>query len=306
MPDCLACGSLVPQQGWLAVDRLHGTSGEFIVVECSICGSGRTLPEASASEIASYYPTSYSPYEPAARPIERRISMLIRRWQGYRALRRRPLNRLSVAPATRAVDVGCGRGDLAGHLSSKGWDMLGVEPSEQAASAARKEGVPVLTGVLATVDLPRLSFGAAIFQQSLEHTEEPFEDLQRVRAALMPGGIVSIAVPNFGGRQARHFKTNWFHLDVPRHRTHFTGAGLRTILERAGFVDIEISSSTSPVGLPASVQYRLTGRCLFPEGLGLRIAAGLSVLALPVALLVDAGRLQGDVLEATARRPVEP
>lgn len=305
MPACLACGCPLTRQGMTAVDRLHGTPGDFTVVTCGECGSGRTLPEASGAEIARYYPTTYSPYEPAARPIERGLSMLIRRWQGYRALRRRPLDQLALAPERRAIDVGCGRGDLASHLATKGWDMLGVEPSEQAASAARSEGVSVLTGVLATVDLPQDSFGAAVFQQSLEHTEEPLEDLRRIRAALLPGGVVSIAVPNFGGRQARRFRTNWFHLDVPRHRTHFTAAGLEAVLERAGFVDIELSSSTSPVGLPASVQYRLTGRCLFPDGLALRVAAGMSVLALPLALLFDAGRLQGDVLEATARRPVD-
>lgn len=302
MPNCLACGSPIAQRGFMARDRLHGTPGEFTVATCAACGSGRTLPGASAAEIAGYYPTSYSPYEPAARPIERTLSMLIRRWQGYRALRRRPLSKLSVAPTATAVDVGCGRGDLASYLVSKGWDMVGVEPSEQAAAAARDEGVTVLTGVLSTVGLAPSSFGAAIFQQSLEHTEEPLEDLQRVRAALVPGGIVSVAVPNFGGRQARRFRTNWFHLDVPRHRTHFTPAGLTAILERAGFTDVEVSSSTSPVGLPGSIQYRLAGRCLFPGGLGLRIAAGLSVLALPLARLVDRGRLQGDVLEATARR----
>lgn len=305
MANCLACGAPVTDAGLTAVDRLHRTPGEFRVATCTACGSGRTLPEASSTEIAGYYPTSYSPYEPAARPVERALSLLIRRWQGYRALRRHPLDRLSGAPTRRAVDVGCGRGDLASYLSTKGWDMVGVEPSEQAASAARDEGVTVLTGVLATVDLASRSFGAAVFQQSLEHTEQPFEDLQRIWSALEPGGVVSIAVPNFGSRQARHFGTNWFHLDVPRHRTHFTPTGLRTILERSGFTDIELSTSTTPVGLPASFQYRLTGRCLFPDGLGLRIAAGLSVLALPFALFLDRGRLQGDVLEATAKRPAD-
>lgn len=303
MVSCLACGGPPAERGFDARDRLHNTPGQFTVTICDSCGSGRTLPEAPAAEIAGYYPESYSPYEPAARPIERALSRLIRRWQGYRAMRRRPLSDLTAAPMTRALDVGCGRGDLASYLASRGWQMVGVEPSEQAAAAARREGVTVLTGVLATVEIEKESFGAAVFQQSLEHTEEPLEDLRRTWAALAPGGILSVAVPNFGGRQARHFGTNWYHLDVPRHRTHFTPAGLEALLERVGFTDIELSTSTSPVGLPASIQYRLAGRCLFPDGLGLRIAAGLCVLALPVALLFDRGRLQGDVLEATARRP---
>jgi SAM-dependent methyltransferase len=303
MEKCPACGDVIAGPRFAASDRLYGLPGCFTVAVCDTCGSGRTLPEVQDAELEAYYPTSYAPYEPAERPIERALSSLIRRWQGYRGLRRRPLSVLSDAPLTRALDVGCGRGDLATYLASKGWDMVGVEPSNQAAAAARDQGLSVLTGVLATVDIPDRSFGAVVFQQSLEHTNEPLEDLRRTWAALMPGGIVSVAVPNFGGRQARRFSANWFHLDVPRHRTHLTPAGLSTLLKRAGFTDIAVSTSTTPVGLPASIQYRLAGRCLFPDGLRLRLAAGFSVLALPIALTFDIGRLEGDVLEATARRP---
>lgn len=303
MSSCLACGAPLTERGFTAEDRLHGTPGGFVVVECSVCGAGRTLPPAELRDLAGYYPGSYAPYEPAARPLERVISSLIRRWQGFSALRRPPLDALAKAPPGTALDVGCGRGDLAGYLAARGWRMSGIEPSPAAAQAASAQGVDVQVGVLATVQLQPLSLDGVVFHQSLEHTEEPVADLQRVFGALRPGGAVCISVPNFGGRQARRFRTNWYHLDVPRHRTHFTGVGLRAALESAGFTDIELSSTTSPVGLPASIQYRIFGRCLFPDGLKLRIAAGLCVLGLPIALLVDTGKLQGDVLHAVARRP---
>jgi hypothetical protein len=57
------------------------------------------------------------------------------------------------------------------------------------------------------------------------------------------------------------------------------------------------------VGLWASVQYRVWGRCLFPEGLALRVAAGLCALGLPLATLADRLGGGGDLLHATARRP---
>jgi SAM-dependent methyltransferase len=185
----------------------------------------------------------------------------------------------------------------------QGWAVVGIEPSPEAADAARAQGVEVLTGSTAGVALSPNSFDAVIFQQSLEHTEEPVADLERAFQALVPGGIVAVGVPNFGGRQSRVFRSAWFHLDVPRHRTHFTPRGLGMALESAGFTDVAISTSTSAIGFPGSVQYRVVGRCLFPSGLPLRIAAGLSALALPLARLLDAGRLQGDILSATARRP---
>jgi hypothetical protein len=43
-----------------------------------------------------------------------------------------------------------------------------------------------------------------------------------------------VAAPNLGSVQARIGGPKWFHLDLPRHRTHFTPEGLRTCMRRAG------------------------------------------------------------------------
>jgi SAM-dependent methyltransferase len=162
--------------------------------------------------------------------------------------------------------------------------------------------VDVRVGTLADCELEPSAYDAAVFQHSLEHTAEPLADLQRVRAALAPGGLVAITVPNFGNWQARRLRSRWYHLDVPRHRTHFTGPGLTALLRRAGLEPAELQTSTSTVGLPASIQYRLAGRCLFPDGLPLRVASGLCVLARPVAVLLDRLGGGGDQLHAVARR----
>ena len=112
-------------------------------------------------------------------------------------------------------------------------------------------------------------------------------------------------MPNFDSWQRRRFRDSWFHLDLPRHRTHFTEAGLRSTLERAGLTVTSVTTSTSTVGLPGTLQYAIFGRCLFPQGLGLRVASGLCVLTLPLARLVDGLRGGGDQLHAVARRPLE-
>ena len=64
-----------------------------------------------------------------------------------------------------------------------------------------------------------------------------------------------------------------------------------------------LERSSSAVGLPASLQYVVAGRGLFPGGLRLRVAAGLCALALPITLIL--GRLLGEphTLHAVARRP---
>jgi len=226
-----------------------------------------------------------------------------RAWLSNRALQRAPLATLGALPPGRVLDVGCGRGDLAARLVRRGWRATGVEPSPAAAAIATAQGVDARVGTLADVPLERGVYDAAVFQHSLEHAPDPLGDLERVRAVLRPGGRVLVTVPNFANWQRRRFRDRWYHLDLPRHRTHFSPAGLRAVIERAGFTVNHLSTSTSAVGLPATVQYATAGRCLFPSGLRMHAAASACALTLPLAWLMNRLGGGGDVLHAVAELP---
>ena len=64
------------------------------------------------------------------------------------------------------------------------------------------------------------------------------------------GGCSCVSLPNFGSWQRRRFGARWFHLDLPRHRTHFSPRGLELLLRRQGFEPLEVATSTSIDGLP--------------------------------------------------------
>lgn len=302
---CPICGAPLGEPTIEAPDRLHGTGGTHRVARCPVCAAGVTLPRASDAELAAFYPDDYGPYSELTSPVQRLASRAIRAVQGWSALRATPLSALAGQPSGRGLDVGCGRGDLAATLIGEGWTMSGVEPSPAACEAARARGIDARCGTLSTVLLDAGGYDAAVFHHSLEHTNEPVDDLRRVCSALVPGGLVLITVPNFGGWQARRLGASWFHLDLPRHRIHFTSAALERALTGAGFEVAAISTSSSAVGLPASLQYRVFGRCLFPGGLALRVASGLCALALPFVAALDAvaDHGEGDLLHAVARRP---
>ena len=301
---CPACDEPLGA-GWSfhGVDRLHGAGGEFGVRCCQACGTGATLPLATPAELAAFYPSGYGPHDDALRGVLGSISRAIRWWQGRSALRSAPLTALRDRPVGRAVDVGCGRGDLAGLLVERGWQVTGIEPSAGACRAAGRRGVDARQGTLGDVDLESGAYDAAIFRHSLEHSEDLSRDLTRAVRALRPGGVVLITVPNFASWQRRRFGSCWYHLDLPRHRVHLTARGLGAALKRAGAHVETLTTSTSTVGLPATLQYRLAGRCLFPSGLALRVASGLCVLFLPAAWILDRARGGGDQLHAVARRP---
>jgi SAM-dependent methyltransferase len=272
------------------------------VAVCVECGAGVTLPLVGPGELAAFYPSGYGSHNQLEQPIVALISSVIRAWQGFLARRSPPLLALRGRTPGRGMDVGAGRGDMAAMLAARGWRMTAIEPSPHAVALMRERGIDALQGVLATVALEDDSYDFALFQHSLEHTLEPLDDLRVVHAALRPGGLVLVSVPNFGSWQRRRFRGSWFHLDLPRHRVHFSGPTLERALRTAGFDEVVLTRSSSAVGLPASLQYVVAGRCLFPDGLRLRVAAGLCVLCIPLTAALDRLLGEGDTLHAVARR----
>ena len=273
------------------------------MAECPTCGAGVTLPQALTEELSRFYPEGYGPYARPTSSLVALISRAIRSWQALLARRSPPLNALLGQPLGRGLDIGGGRGDLSAMLNARGWKMTAIEPSSSATDAARARGIDARQGVLAAVELEPAGYDFAVFQHSLEHTVDPLADLRRTCSLLRPGGLILVSVRNFGSWQRRRFGGFWYHLDLPRHRVHFSGPALSRVLQEAGFGDVVLHRSSSAVGLAASVQYRISGRCLFPEGLPLRVAAGLCALTLPLTRALDLLLGEPDTLHVIARRP---
>jgi SAM-dependent methyltransferase len=200
------------------------------------------------------------------------------------------------------LEIGAGRGDLAAMLVTSGWRVTAVEPSTAACRHLEARGIDARCGTLGEVELEREAYGAALFNHSLEHVPDPLDSLRRVREALRSGGPLLITVPNFGGWQRRAFGSRWFHLDVPRHRMHFSPDAMRRLLDRAGFRLLELVTSSSAIGLAGSLQYAFFGRCLFPDGLGLRIASGAAASLWPASVLADRVAGSGDLIHVVAQR----
>jgi SAM-dependent methyltransferase len=259
------------------------------------------MPAVDATLLALFYPTSYGAYELPVGVLGL-ASKAIQRLQSWQTLRTAPLDRLAGLPAGRLLDVGCGRGDLGAWLVRRGWSAVGIEPSSQACEVARGRGLDARPGTLAEVEVEAGTYDAVVFRQSLEHVGDPILDLCRAREALREGGVAIISVPNFGCWQRHRFGGHWFHLDLPRHRLHFDTGALRAALVRAGFTRVETCTSSSAVGLPASIQYALAGRCLFRSGLELRLAVAACALTAPFAWLLNRLAGEGDVLHAIAYR----
>jgi SAM-dependent methyltransferase len=302
---CPACGTALQEAPAIrGSDRLHGIAGGFTVHVCGTCGSGRTLPHVPTERLAELYPSSYNAYALPGSPVLRAAATALFRWRYWRGLRRPPLGELRQTGPGQLLDVGSGRGDLGVVLGKRGWRVTGLEPSPEASERARLRGVPTVVGTLSTSsDSVGDDFDAVVFQHSLEHVAEPLHDLRAAHRLLRPGGLALVSVPNFGSWQARRFGADWFHLDLPRHRSHFTAAGIEALLRRAGFDAVRTVTSTSADGLPTSIQYRRFGGRLSSHGAALYASTAVTLAVSPVTALIDRGAGQGDLLHAMARRP---
>ena len=301
---CPACGAPLPAAPAIrGRDRLHGIPGEFDVHVCSACGSGRTVPLVPTERLGELYPPAYNAYALPEAPLVRTAATALFRWRYWRGLRRPPLGELARRPPGRLLDVGSGRGDLGVMLAPRGWDVTGLEPSPEACEESRSRGVRTVEGTLSTsvAELADGGFDAVVFQHSLEHVAEPLDDLRAAAGVLRPDGLALISLPNFGSWQARRFGADWFHLDLPRHRSHFTRHGLEALVRRAGLSPAVTSTSTSADGLPMSLQYRRYGQRHFDAGAGLYLTTGASLAAAPLTALADRAAGGGDLLHGVAR-----
>jgi 2-polyprenyl-3-methyl-5-hydroxy-6-metoxy-1,4-benzoquinol methylase len=214
--------------------RLTMKPGPFQVVECPRCGLARTYPPVPPEEIQRFYPPSY--YGTANRRFHPLMEKLVRLFRGRVAQK---VQRL--LPAGRILDVGCGRGHFLTYLRRCGWQTCGIEFSEVAARHAREvHGLAVHVGDFLTVPLEAGSFDVVIFWHVLEHVQDAAAAIARAADLIREGGLLVVAVPNLSSLQAACTGRHWFHLDIPRHYTHFHRATLLRLLARHGFKAVRV------------------------------------------------------------------
>ncbi|MDQ3607705.1 MAG: class I SAM-dependent methyltransferase, partial [Actinomycetota bacterium] len=143
-----------------------------------------------------------------------------------------------------------------------GHDARGLEPSARGVAAAQAVyGLELERAAIEDAAIPPGSLDAVTLWHVLEHIDDPAGALARVAGWLRPGGVMLVGVPNVASLQARLGGPAWFHLDVPRHRTHFTPQGLRALLRAHGLEPLRthhVLAEHNPFGLWQSLVSRTT------------------------------------------------
>ena len=289
---CLVCGSQEFAPLFKASDRLyHTTAKEFAVVRCGECGLVRLDPHPAPDELRHYYPENYwfSPDQTAASRMEEAYRRFVLRdhvqfvAQALRSSRARgPL-----------LDVGCGGGLFLGMMRQRGFRVVGLDSSREAAAIAwRRQLAPAVCADMEKAPLRAGSFAGITMFHVMEHLYDPRAYLTAAHALLAEDGRLVVQVPNAASWQFRLLGRAWNGVDVPRHLFDFRDRDVEQLLQQCGFEVVRrkyFSLRDNPAGLASSLAPSLDPMARrvrrIPETGGVRLAKDLVYLTLVVAAL---------------------
>src|SRR5262249_31474362 len=214
---CPVCLNPATSPALTCTDLLFETTSKiFTLHSCSACRCLFLNPITGDEEIAGFYPDQY--WWSGSKPgLLKRLEAAYRRMalRGHVAfIARAAANRTDLD----LLDVGCGSGTLLGLMKRRGFRVMGVEFSREAAAVAQAEnGVPVITGSLEDTLFPAESFDIVTLFHVMEHVTNPRSVLSEVARILRPEGSIVLQVPNIDSWQFKWFGPRWYGLDIPRH-----------------------------------------------------------------------------------------
>ena len=138
-------------------------------------------------------------------------------------------------PSGRALDVGCGKGEVACALAQTGFESTGLDMKARVIKYLQQHQ-PAIRWMAATTDeLEGLGeqFDVITLYHVLEHVSKPVECLSNIKRLLRPGGLLVVEVPNVGGWKERLKGHRWDYYKVD-HVNYFRPSDLVRTADQAG------------------------------------------------------------------------
>jgi 2-polyprenyl-6-hydroxyphenyl methylase/3-demethylubiquinone-9 3-methyltransferase len=147
----------------------------------------------------------------------------------------------------RVFDLGCGNGALAAHLTTLGYEVTGVDPSESGIAQARRAHPDLRVHLGSAYDdlASRYDkFEIVISLEVIEHVYSPRHYARTLADLLVPGGTAIISTPYHSyaknlalavtGKMERHFTALWDH----GHIKFWSRQTLGILLRETGFTSV--------------------------------------------------------------------
>ena len=165
----------------------------FDVIDCQACGFRHIDPLFSEDELRKFYDGEFYESERSdyfAKAEEDKEWWMLRYRHYYEMLE-------AHARGRRLLDIGSGPGYFLEAGASRGWDVLGFEPSRMACEYTRARGLRVEHGFFTARDARAHGpFDVISLSMVLEHVRDPIGLIEEARSLLVPGGLQLLISPN--------------------------------------------------------------------------------------------------------------
>ena len=185
-----------------------------------------TVPKPSEDVLGRYYASDdYISHTDSKRTFFEKLYHIVKSY----SLRKKVylITELNNQPGT-LLDIGAGTGDFLIQAKKQKWNIVGVEPNDQAKEQAKKKGILLET---TTSNLPSNNFDVITMWHVLEHVPDLSEQIKELKRLLKPNGHLVIAVPNFKSYDAQYYNSHWAAYDVPRHLWHFSRKAIEGLFQ---------------------------------------------------------------------------
>ena len=224
--DCPICGSKEYQDIYQAEFRIWTQEDrEWTAhqVVCKGCGFIYTNPRPSEDDLKDFYDAYLRFGEIDAHFRGKQIEFLCRNVPNARG---------------RLLDIGAFDGSFLALAKQKGFEIHGIEPTEEGVLEARKKGLDVVQGFFNKEYAGKIdkSYDVVTMLHTLEHVEDPLEFVRLALRVTAPGGYLYIEVPDV----TRAFAENMSDFFSVQHLNHFTSNTIRNLASRVGATIIAV------------------------------------------------------------------
>ncbi len=188
-----------------------------------------TVPKPDEKDLGKYYESEdYISHTDSKRSTFEKLYHIVKKYSLRKKVRL--LYNLNNSKGN-LLDIGAGTGDFLVVAQQENWNVVGVEPNEDAKALALKKGIPLKSE---TKDLLSGSFDVITMWHVLEHIPNLSLQIKELKRLLKPNGYLVIAVPNFKSYDSTYYKSFWAAYDVPRHLWHFSKNSIRALFGNEG------------------------------------------------------------------------
>lgn len=135
----------------------------------------------------------------------------------------------------RILDVGTAGGSFLHVAKTRGWSVLGCEPSKWLCQWAKDHyGLELTPGTIFDMSIEDNSLDVVTLWDVLEHTPDPRKVLQECHRILKPKGLLVVNYPDIASSVAKMMGRKWVFL-LSVHLYYFTVSTIVAILQQLGF-----------------------------------------------------------------------